>query len=244
MKKRYILQNTASKWATFTFIDKLTYAICKNIAEYHSKYFTLKTSIKKQNITIEDTLKIWMLNNFGLAFKTYLTVVNDWMQKDEKLEEDEILFKAIEEKKTHIKTKYKAFVNFTMTKSNAKPQERAAKGEKEFVEWPKDKKCGCKHLANQVCKYADKKCDKYYKKRYITRFHDSYTFLNKGKTPEEPAISSPNTKKNVSCITQVVANKIFEIGITQKIIPDLGTTQHLIANRKLIFDDYDDHLEY
>ena len=31
------------------------------------------------------------------AFKTYLTVVNDRMWKDEKLEEDEAPFKAIEE---------------------------------------------------------------------------------------------------------------------------------------------------
>lgn len=75
-----------------------------------------------------------MFNNFRPAFETYFTVVNNWMQKDEKLEEDEILFKVIEEKKTHIKAKYKAFVNFTMIKSNAQSQERAAKGEKKFVE--------------------------------------------------------------------------------------------------------------
>ena len=52
------------------------------MAEYRSKYYALKASIKGQSITIEDALKIRMFNNLGPAFKTYLTVVNDRMQKD------------------------------------------------------------------------------------------------------------------------------------------------------------------
>ena len=37
---------------------------------------------------------------------------------------------------------------------------------------------------------------------------------------------------------------MFETGVTQKIIADLGTTQHLITNRDLICDYYDDYSEY
>ncbi len=48
----------------------------------------------------------------------------------------------------------------------------------------------------------------------------------------------------MSCVTQVVANKIFETGVTRKIIVDSGTIQHLIANRELIRDYYDDYSEY
>lgn len=51
-----------------------------------------------------------MLNNLGRAFKTYLIVVNDRMQKDKKLEEDEALFKAIEEEDIRIVTEQKASV--------------------------------------------------------------------------------------------------------------------------------------
>ena len=160
------------------------------MAKYCSKYYALKTSIKEQSITIKDALKIPMLNNLGPVFKTYLTIVNDQMQKDEKLEENEVLFKAIEEEKTRIKAKHKASANFASTKSNAKPKKKAAKRKKEFVEWPKCKKCGCKHLADQACKYANKQCDKYHKKRYISCFHDSYLFLNKEKTPSGPNASS------------------------------------------------------
>ncbi len=56
------------------------------------------------------------------------------MQKDVKLEENKIFFKAIEEEETCIKTEYKASANFASTKSNAKPQGGAFKGNKEFVE--------------------------------------------------------------------------------------------------------------
>ncbi len=37
---------------------------------------------------------------------------------------------------------------------------------------------------------------------------------------------------------------MFETGFTRKIIADSGTTQHLIANCKLICDYYDDYSEY
>lgn len=42
----------------------------------------------------------------------------------------------------------------------------------------------------------------------------------------------------------MLANKMFEIGITQKIIADSGTTHYLIANRELMRDYYDDYSEY
>ena len=52
-----------------------------------------------------------MLNNLGPSFKTYLIVVNDRMWTNEKLEDDEILFKAIEEEETRTKTEQKASAN-------------------------------------------------------------------------------------------------------------------------------------
>lgn len=74
------------------------------MAGYRSKYYALKASMNGQNVAIEDALKIRKLNNLGLAFKTYLTVFNDRMRKDEKLEEGEIFFKAVEEEETRIVT--------------------------------------------------------------------------------------------------------------------------------------------
>lgn len=63
------------KRATLISIDELYYANCKNMAEYHSKYYLLKANISEQKIKIEDALKIRMLNHLGPSFKTYLTVV-------------------------------------------------------------------------------------------------------------------------------------------------------------------------
>ncbi len=72
------------------------------MAEYRSRYYSVKQYIIEQNILIEDSLKIRMLNNLGQAFKTYLTIVNTEMRKNRKLDDDEKLFKAIAEKKTRI----------------------------------------------------------------------------------------------------------------------------------------------
>lgn len=93
------------------------------MAEYCWKFYALKASIKNQSITIKDVFKIQMLNNLGLAFKTYLTVVNNQMQKAERLEEDKVLFKAIEEKETCIKAEHKTSTKFVSIKSNANPKE-------------------------------------------------------------------------------------------------------------------------
>lgn len=57
--------NTISQLATIFSIDKLAYAICKTMAEYHSKYYTLKASIKNEKIGIDDALEIRMLNIVG-----------------------------------------------------------------------------------------------------------------------------------------------------------------------------------
>lgn len=54
------------------------------MAKYCSKYYALKASGKKQNITIKDALKIQMLNNLGSTSKTYLNIVNHQIQKDKK----------------------------------------------------------------------------------------------------------------------------------------------------------------
>lgn len=42
------------------------------------------------------------------------------MQKNKKLKKNKVLFKAIKEEKTCIKTKYKIFINFAIKKSKTK----------------------------------------------------------------------------------------------------------------------------
>lgn len=246
LKKRYTLQNTASKWVTIISVDELSYASCKNMAEYRSKYYALKASISEQKITIEDALKIRMLNNLGPSFKTYLTVVNNRMRTDEKLEDDEVLFKAIEEEETRMKAEQKATANFAAAKSKTRTSTKEKKG---YTDWPKCKKCGCKHLTDTACKHANEECDKCHKKSHISRFHDSYISLNKDKD-SSPASTSSSTSdkdtktKTVTCVNQTVANKMSGTNTLTSIIADSGTTRHLIANKAFIQDYYDDYSEY
>ena len=173
-----------------------------------------------------------MLNNFDPSFKTYLTVVNDQMQTNKKLEDDEILFKAIKEEETRMKAEQKASANFASAKSQSRTQGKSFKKKKEFSDWPKCRKCGCKHLANKAYKYAKEKCDKCYKKDHISCFHDSYIFLNRDSNPETPfSNSNKDTKtKIVICVNQIVANRMSGTSTPSQIIADLNITEHLIAN--------------
>lgn len=132
------------------------------------------------------------------------------------LKENKVLFKAIKEEKTCIKAKHKAIANFATMIFHVKPQKTTQKRKIEFVKWPKYKYCNYKYLTNQICKRANKKCDKYHKKESISCFYDSYISLNKGKSLYRLNITlSLDFKKNVSCVSQVIANKIFETGISQ-----------------------------
>lgn len=81
-------------------IKAVSYTNYKNIAEYRSKYYILKANVIKQSIIITDALKIQILNNLEFVFKTYLTVGNNWMQKEKKLEEYKTLFKVIKKEET------------------------------------------------------------------------------------------------------------------------------------------------
>ena len=81
-------------------MNKSSYVSCENKAEYRSKYYALKAKISEQTITIGDSLKIWMLNNLRLAFKTYFTIVNDRIGKDANPDDDKTILKAVQEEKT------------------------------------------------------------------------------------------------------------------------------------------------
>ena len=70
-----------------------------------------------------------MLNNLGPSFKTYLTVVNDRMRTKETHDDDETLFKAIEEEEARMKAEHKASANFTASKSQTGTQDEEKKRE-------------------------------------------------------------------------------------------------------------------
>lgn len=114
------------------------------------------------------------------------------------------------------------------------------KGKKKCVEWLQYKKYDCKYWAELAYKHIIEECDKCHRKMHISCFYDSYTSLNKEKTPGRSIISSSDFKKNISYVTQIVANKIFETDITRKIIVGLNIIQHLIVNHKLIYNYYVD----
>lgn len=118
------------------------------------------------------------MNNLGLAFKTYLTIINNWIWKSKKLKEDKTLFKAIKEEETWIITEQKTSANFTTIRSNYLWLQEKSK--KKQIEWPLYKKCVCKHFLNQICRHTEDKYYKYHVKRHISWFYNLYIILNTG----------------------------------------------------------------
>lgn len=112
--------------------------LCFQSQYYRVEYYNQKHT---QNLNVQQS---------ELIFKTYLTIAKNQIQKDKQLEEDEVLFKAIEEEKTHIKAKYKNSANFGSIKLNTKLKREAFKRKKEFVKHSKYKKYGYKDLLGQV----------------------------------------------------------------------------------------------
>ncbi len=74
----------------------------------------------KPNITIKDTLKIQILNNLRHSLKTCLTIINDLIPKNTKLDKDQTIFKTVMEKNTLMKANQKALANFAAIKSHAR----------------------------------------------------------------------------------------------------------------------------
>lgn len=66
-----------------------------------------------------------MLNNLGPAFKNHPTVINDRIRKEQKLGEEEVLFKAIEEEETRIVAEQKISANFVTAQSHYSHAENA-----------------------------------------------------------------------------------------------------------------------
>lgn len=140
MKKSYTVQKIATRWANIISINELIFIEGKIMEEYFFIYYVSQASIKEQFSSIKNMLKMWLFNHLALIFKTYFTFIIPSIQNDIMLDEIEILFKVIEEKKTLIKVKYKAFANIAIIKLNTQSKQILTKEQKNFVELPKCKK--------------------------------------------------------------------------------------------------------
>lgn len=63
-----------------------------------------------------------MLNNLGFILKNYLAIINNQIQRNETLEKDKILFKAIKEENNYIKSNHKFLAHFILEKSISNPK--------------------------------------------------------------------------------------------------------------------------
>lgn len=75
-KRRYIFQNLTSKQSIHNKLYGIRYCQYKNIIKHISHIKKISTKIKNSKITIFGAIIIYVLNNFNLYFRPYLTILS------------------------------------------------------------------------------------------------------------------------------------------------------------------------
>ena len=177
-------------------LENLFMKNCKNLDEYRFKYYQLKKQIKNHEIIIENQLKIKMLNNLSLAYKSYMTILHDKMRNvtDDKSLIEEAIFKTLEEKEIKMNVDRKARFNVARTDNNEGNREGNNDGKSLFRSICK--KCDRIHLSEQSCHDVDQKCDKCSVKNHTERNHDAWKKVNEKKNKKNKNKKNKNKKKN------------------------------------------------
>ncbi len=97
LKKRYTLQNFASKWNALDKLHAIQHKECKNVAEYMSRIKDASTEIEDLKISISEAVVIHALNNFDSHFRPYLAILSHNAWEKEKLPTLSELTKTLED---------------------------------------------------------------------------------------------------------------------------------------------------
>ncbi len=71
-----MLQNQASKWNTLGKLNEIRHGDCKNIQEFMSKICDVKSEIEDLEITIDEAIKIQVLNSLDSSFAKFFSILS------------------------------------------------------------------------------------------------------------------------------------------------------------------------
>ena len=109
------------------------------------------------------------------------------------------------------------------------------------------KKCGCTHNLDSLCRHAELTCNTYGIKGHISPNHEKWCKANgKEEKKSKDKDKDGNAVITVSCLSTHVINLHTEGPPSKKalFILDSGSTAHLIANKDLMHDYYEDFEQY
>lgn len=96
LKKRYTLQNFASKCNALDKLHAIRHSECKNVTEYMNRIKDASTEIEDLKISISEAVVIHALNNLDSHFRPYLAILSHDVREKEKLPTLSELTKALE----------------------------------------------------------------------------------------------------------------------------------------------------
>ncbi len=118
-RKRYTLQNFASKWTALGKLHAIHHSECKNITDYMSQIKDARSEIEDLKISMDDAV-IHALNNLDSKFRPYLTILNHQARQKAQLPTLSELTKSLEDEELRVKNESTASANFAKkAKSNS-----------------------------------------------------------------------------------------------------------------------------
>ncbi len=124
-KKRYTLQNFASKWKALDKLHAIRHSECKNVAEYMSRIKDASAEIEDLKINISEAVVIYPLNNLDSHFRLYLAILSHDAREKEKLSTISELTKTLEDVQMGHSNEKRRTTNYTRSSKpkKAKPSE-------------------------------------------------------------------------------------------------------------------------
>ena len=130
LKKRYTLQNFASKWSALDKLHAIRHSECKNVTEYMSRIKDASAEIDDLRISISEAVVIHALNNLDSHFRPYLAILSHDAREKEKLPTLSELTKALEDEQLRLSNENRGTANYARSSKlkKAKPSEQREKG--------------------------------------------------------------------------------------------------------------------
>ncbi len=76
LKTRYTLQNWTPKWNTLGKLHEIRHGDCKNIQEFITKIWDVKSEIEDLEITMDKAITIEVLNSLDSSFTQFLGILS------------------------------------------------------------------------------------------------------------------------------------------------------------------------
>ncbi len=155
LKRRYTLQNFASKWSALDKLLGIRHSECKNVSEYMSHIIDASAEIDDLKISISEAVVIHALNNLDSHFRPYLAIPSHDAPKKGKLPTLSELTKTLEDEEMRLSNEIKGTANFARScKFKPKPSDQENRRGTEKDSQPNSDK---KKQENKECQTCGRK---------------------------------------------------------------------------------------